>query len=209
MTIIRSGEDFPAWCQLERFEIVDLQAGEGVQRNRAAVRERILVTAGVLQLAHAAGSLSLREGQFFDLVDAGPCCLKSRSAPSQFIALSGRWGAEVAGCGVFRIADEANPTNPGDPVSYAKSTRMDSHYHDYDEFWFVLEGRGTVVVGERFLDVGPGEAVAIGMGHHHDLAHAPEPVKAAFFETTLERGKRMGHLWEHTHGPAEPEPERV
>lgn len=73
----------------------------------------------------------------------------------------------------------------------------------------MLAGRATVVVGRRFVDVGAGEAVTIGMGHHHDLAHAPEPVKAAFFETALERGKRMGHLWEHTHGPAEPVPERV
>lgn len=133
MTIVRSGEAFPAWYQLERFEIVDLGAGEGIERRRTAVPERVLVTAGVLQLTHAAGSLSLREGQFFDLTDAGPYSLQSRSAPLQFIGLSGRWGAEVAGCGVFRIADEANPTNPGDPVTYAKTTRTDSHYHDYDE----------------------------------------------------------------------------
>ena len=209
MTIIRSGEAFPAWCQLERFEIVDLGPGEGVERLRTTARERVLVTAGVLQVAHAAGSLSLREGQFFDVADTGAYSLRSRSAPSQFLRLSGRWGAEVAGCGVFRIDDEPNPSNPGDPVTYAKTTRMDSHYHDYDEYWVLLEGRATVVVGGRFLTMGPGDCVTIGMGHHHDLAHAHEPVKAAFFETTLERGRRMGHLWAHTHGPAVPDPERV
>ncbi|WP_293866445.1 cupin domain-containing protein [uncultured Alsobacter sp.] len=209
MSIVRSGDAFPAWCQLQSFEIVDLAPEETLDRTRRHRRERILVTAGVLQIAHAAGSLSLREGQFFDVADPGPYSLRSRSAPSQFIRMSGRWGDEVAGCGVFRIADEADPTDTGDPVAYAKTTRMDSHYHDYDEYWFLLEGRATVVVGGRFLDMRPGDAVTIGMGHHHDLAHAPEPVKAAFFETTLERGKRMGHLWEHTHGRAEPDPERV
>ena len=209
MPIVRSGEAFPEWCRLERFEIVHLAAGEGIERRRTAARERILVTAGVIQLAHVAGSLSLREGQFFDVADVGAYSLKSRSAPSQFIRLSGHWGDEVAGCGVFRIADEQSPTNPGDPVPYPKTTRMDSHYHDYDEYWIVLDGRATVVVGGQFMDMRPGDAVTIGMGHHHDLAHAPQPVKAAFFETTLERGKRMGHLWEHTHGPAEPVPERV
>jgi hypothetical protein len=34
-------------------------------------------------------------------------------------------------------------------------------------------------------------------------------VKAVFFETTLERGKRVGHLWNHTHGDAVPEPGRI
>ena len=51
--------------------------------------------------------------------------------------------------------------------------------------------------------------VDAGMGHQHDLAMVSEPVKAVFFETALEGRKRLGHLWNHTHGPAEPKPERI
>jgi len=34
-------------------------------------------------------------------------------------------------------------------------------------------------------------------------------VKAVFFETTLEGKQRTGHLWNHTHGVAQPRLERV
>jgi hypothetical protein len=30
-----------------------------------------------------------------------------------------------------------------------------------------------------------------------------------FFETSLEGEKRVGHLWQHTHGLAHPKPERT
>ncbi len=42
-----------------------------------------------------------------------------------------------------------------------------------------------------------------------DAKEAFEPIAGVYFETTLEGHKRLGHLWEHTHGPAEPQPERV
>ncbi len=67
-----------------------------------------------------------------------------------------------------------------------------------------------MAVSERkHYEVGPGDCLAIGMGHHHDLPIVTEPVRAVFFETTLEGQKRRGHLWEHTHGPAEPRADRV
>ena len=33
--------------------------------------------------------------------------------------------------------------------------------------------------------------------------------RAVFFETAREGQRRRGHLWEHTHGPAEPRPDRI
>jgi hypothetical protein len=50
--------------------------------------------------------------------------------------------------------------------------------------------------------------VATAAGHHHDVAEVAGVMRAAFFETTLLGRKRMGHLWEHSHGPAEPMPGR-
>jgi mannose-6-phosphate isomerase-like protein (cupin superfamily) len=57
--------------------------------------------------------------------------------------------------------------------------------------------------------MGPGDCLAIGMGHHHDFPLVTLPVRAVYFETTLEGEKRRGHLWEHTHGPAVPWLDRV
>lgn len=182
-----------------------------MQRIRSAPRERVMGTAGTSRVIHAAGSLVLKEGQFLDIdLLADPAYrLEPVSADAQAVRLCGHWGDDLAGCGLFRAQDEPDPADKGDPVSYRKSTRVDSHYHDCDEYWILLQGRAVVVVGGRHMDMGPGECVSIGMGHHHDMAHAPEPVKAVFFETTLEGRKRIGHLWNHTHGPATPHPERV
>lgn len=66
---------------------------------------------------------------------------------------------------------------------------------------FVSEG--------RHYPVGPGDCVATGMGHHHDFVRVEEPIRGVYFKTTLEEKKRLGHLWNHTHGPAEPRWERA
>ena len=47
------------------------------------------------------------------------------------------------------------------------------------------------------------------MGHHHDIKYVGEPLEAVYFETTLMGKKRRGHLWNHTHGTAEPVWDRV
>lgn len=70
-------------------------------------------------------------------------------------------------------------------------------------------GRGTAVSEGKHYAVGPGDCVATGMGHHHGFPLVAEPVRAVCFETALEGRKRRGHLWNHTHGPAEPRADRV
>jgi mannose-6-phosphate isomerase-like protein (cupin superfamily) len=94
-------------------------------------------------------------------------------------------------------------------VEYPKTTAVDPHYHDCDEYWIVLDGACTTMVGGRHFPMRPGDCAPIGMGHHHDMPTVTAPVKAVFFETTLEGEKRVGHLWNHTHGVARPMPERV
>jgi mannose-6-phosphate isomerase-like protein (cupin superfamily) len=118
--------------------------------------------------------------------------------------IGGHWGAETGGSGVFTVAESDEPSNPGDPVDYERRTRFDNHYHDCDEYWLIVDGRGTAVSEGRHSEIGPGDCVATRMGDHHDLPLAPEPVRGVYFETTLKGQRRLGHLWEHTHGPAIP-----
>jgi mannose-6-phosphate isomerase-like protein (cupin superfamily) len=207
--IFRSGETPSAWCELGGFEILDLSEGAVIDQARLGPTERLLVTSGTIQLVFSDGTLILKENQFLDPVGAPSWRLRGCSAKAQLVRLFGRWGRDLGGCGIFRVAEQEKPVNAGDPVTYAKRTSVDSHYHDCDEYWVILEGAGTVVVGDRHMKAAPGDCVPIGMGHHHDMPLAPEPVKAVFFETTLERQKRVGHLWDHTHGTAEPVGERI
>lgn len=209
MPAFRQNEMPADWCELRGFAVIDLARGETVGGERRAVKERLLVTRGSVQLQFGDASQVLREGQFVDLPSAASAWTVLAARDAQIVRMSGRWGSELGGCGTFGAVNQADPVNTGDPIAYRKTTSIDSHYHDCDEYWIILEGSGTVVVGDRHMTVSAGDCVPIGLGHHHDLATVTEPVKAVYFETTLEGEKRIGHLWNHTHGPAKPRPERV
>jgi mannose-6-phosphate isomerase-like protein (cupin superfamily) len=209
LPVFREGETPPAWCELESFSIADPVAGAISQERRRAGKERVLVTRGSAQVHINGGSQVLRDGQFLDLPVVDTWTIIAGARGAQFVRLSGRWSSELGGCGIFQAQNVNAPVDLGDPVTYAKTTSIDSHYHDCDEYWIVLEGAGTVVVGDRHIRVAAGDCVPIGMGHHHDLPLVVEPLKAVYFETTLQREKRVGHLWNHTHGRAHPAPERI
>jgi mannose-6-phosphate isomerase-like protein (cupin superfamily) len=210
MTTFRTGEVPPAWCELTGFETFELGTGESVTRTPDTSAERLIGTGGTVQIRHAGGSLLLKQGQFIDVdPSAGPWTVVGQSDPAGFVRLRGHWGTELGGCGLFNVTRTDAPETKGDPVSYEKHTAIDRHYHDCDEYWIVLQGSGEAVVGERWDSMRPGDCLCIGMGHHHDFPLIDSEVKAVFFETTLQGRKRTGHLWNHTHGPATPQPERV
>jgi len=209
MTTFRTGETAPAWCELTKFELFELARDESVSRTPDTKAERLIGTAGTVQFRQGGRSLLLKQAQFFDVDVGTPWSVIGQSDPAGFIRLCGHWGAELAGCGLFGVTRTDVPETRGDPVTYAKHTAIDSHYHDCDEYWIVLQGSGEAVVGGRRDRLGPGDCLCIGMGHHHDFPIVDSEVRAVFFETTLEGQKRTGHLWEHTHGPAHPQPERV
>ncbi|MCZ7543520.1 MAG: hypothetical protein M5R40_08270 [Anaerolineae bacterium] len=85
------------------------------------------------------------------------------------VRMAGHWGDELGGSGVFFSGKSSAPEDRGDPVDYPKETDFDNHYHDCDEYWILWAGRGTVVSEGKFYEVGPGDCVATGMGHHHDF----------------------------------------
>jgi mannose-6-phosphate isomerase-like protein (cupin superfamily) len=209
MTKFRTESTPPAWCELEHFEIIDLKRDETVERAPSARKERLIGTAGTTQLRQNGRSVLIKEAQFYDIDPAnGPWTLLG-ATDAGVVRLCGRWGDEMAGCGIFRVRPTMETEAKGDPVNYRKNTSIDSHYHDCDEYWIVLSGDGEAVVGGRHERLAPGDCLCIGMGHHHDFPWTDNEVKAVFFETTLQGEKRIGHLWNHTHGRAVPQEERV
>jgi len=206
--IVREGDRMPGWCQLRSFSVVPLD-GRGARLEPQGPRDRIVSCGGSVNVRFAQRSQVVGNGQFIDFSPQdGPAEVTPVRDSGLVVRLSGDWGAELGGCGVFAARDadgSAGPTEDGgDPVPYAKTTSIDSHYHDCDEYWIMLEGRATVVVDGTAAGFEPGDCLCIGMGRHHDMPHAPVPVRAVYFETGLEREGRVGHLWEHTHGPAVP-----
>ena len=201
--IVRQGEALPDWCQLREFSIVELDKA-GLQLTPKRRSERVVACRGSVQLRGQGRSKVVGMGQYADIGPEGPVEVVPVYDSAQVVLLSGDWGTETGGCGIFSAEDTTTPVDRGDPVSYPKTTNIDSHYHDCDEYWILLEGSATVVVDGDAGPFAPGNCLCIGMGHPHDMPHAPERVKAVFFETGLERRKRVGHLWEHTHGVAVP-----
>jgi mannose-6-phosphate isomerase-like protein (cupin superfamily) len=210
VTAFKQNETPPAWCELRHFAIVDLIDGQAVEQRRENPVERLIVIDGTVQAMLPGRSLVLKYNQFLDIANADRWTLIGRDPRSQLVRLAGNWGTDVGGCGLLVIDNDAHPVNTGDPVTHRKATSLDVHYHDCDEYWIVTEGRGTAWISGRFFPLGPGDCLAIGMGHHHDFPTVEQgPVRGAFFETTLQGQKRVGHLWAHTHGPAVAKPERV
>ena len=200
----------PAWSELERFDIVRLNPGESYSFERIGVKEKLIVGAGACRVAldgsaghcvETRANLDLTSGDgMFRVTDV--------SDATTLIHLAGRWGDELGGSGIFTCANVDHRSDGGDPVAYPKTTNFDSHFHDCDEFWILFEGWAEVVSEGQHYNVGPGDCVATGMGHHHDVAVVREPICAVYLETTMQGQERRGHLWDHKHGSAEPQPER-
>lgn len=200
--IVREGDRLPDWCRLRSYSILPLK-GDGTQVEPPGPKARLVSCGGSVNVRLGNGSQVIGNGQFIDFSpDDAPISVTPVQETGLVVLLSGEWEDELGGCGVFTAVDVEDSSDRGDPVSYHKSTMVDSHYHDCDEYWILLEGSATVVVDGEAAGFTPGDCLCIGMGRHHDMPHAPKPVRAVFFETGLEREKRVGHLWEHTHGPA-------
>ena len=214
MPVFRSGEAAPPWCGLKFFEVVRLPAGASHTFERAGRYERLVVGAGACRLdVPGQGLVEAAEkgrGEFKLALDdeTGVFAVREALEPVTLIRLCGELAGQ-AGYGVFAPRPADGSPDRGDPATYPKTTAFDNHFHDCDEYWIVYEGRGVAYSEGKRYEVGPGDCIATGMGHHHDFPEVHEPVRAVFFETAPEGQRRKGHLWEHTHGRAEPRPDRI
>ncbi|HZG68162.1 MAG TPA: hypothetical protein VEZ12_15565 [Herpetosiphonaceae bacterium] len=211
MPVFKSGLGLaPAWCELTYFEIVELQTGARHTFDWIGNKEKLIVGKGRCRLSVAGQVMELETGAQLDLraAEEEPALVEVLT-DTTLVRMCGQWRHELGGSGLFTVSRSDTPRDTGDPVAYPKTTNFDCHYHDCDEYWILFEGAGTAVSEGKSYQVGAGDCVATGMGHHHDFPDVTERVQAVYFETTLAGQKRRGHLWDHTHGHAQPQPERV
>jgi len=207
MPVFRSGPgQAPDWCEMESFDIVRLLPEEGHTFERMGKKEKLVVVRGECTLFFAGEKMRAREGAILDLnVPVGRFVIEEALQATTLVRMAGHWGEATGGCGIFLAKPSSRPQDVGDPVFYSKQTNFDSHYHDCDEYWIVCEGRGIAVSEGMEYELGEGDCLVTAMGFHHDLPQVFEPLRAVYFETTLKGAKRKGHLWEHTHGKADPD----
>lgn len=119
---------------------------------------------------------------------------------SDIILIQGNWDEQVGNSGFFTLKNNLYPGNTGDPVNYKHYTKFDNHYHDFNEIWIILKGSGTAISEGIQYEFEEGDCILTMMGDHHDLPFVKEEIKGIYFETSLRGKKRLGHLWNHTHG---------
>lgn len=212
MPLFKENNVLPAWCELEYYEILRLGSGESVKLPRKGNKEKLLIGEGSCEVNFGNESHTAVKGVQFNIVNDNDFFeISDTGEGTVIIRLCGTWGEEMGGSGLFEVnvltADQIG--NAGDPTEFKRNTNLDNHYHDCDEYYIVYEGRGIVVSEDKRYETTAGDCIATGKGHHHDVPFVYETLKAVYFETTMQGHKRRGHLWNHTHGLAEPEIDRV
>ena len=72
---------------------------------------------------------------------------------------------------------------------------VELHYHDSEEFWFVLQGKARVMTDGQEHVVGPGDVVCTHMGEEHAILEVVEaPYQQVWIECNARGRKRRGHL---------------
>ena len=211
MPVFKSGKGQALdWCELEFFEIVELNPGDTHVFERESEKEKLIVGNGVCQLRFDGQVVEAEVKTKAELVGGGGQFeVANVTEATTLVRMCGHWGEELGGLGIFQAGPNDNRNGGGDPVDYEKDTAFDSHFHDCDEYWIFFEGRGIAVSEGKHYEVGPGDCLATGMGWHHDFAKVQESIEAVYFETTMEGKKRRGHLWDYEHGKAQPQLDRV
>lgn len=68
------------------------------------------------------------------------------------------------------------------------------HYHDCNEYWIIVSGKGICTTEGNTYEIGPGDLVLTKQGDEHSLI-VTEEMQAVYFYGVLPPGGRMGHLY--------------
>jgi len=156
-------------------------------------KEIWFILAGEAEIIAETGNQTISKGVVMDCEFDQICIIPRPSI--EILQVSGIWNNEKGSCGVFTLARNEKPRNDGDPVSYSRNTVFDNHFHDCDEYWFIVKGKGTVVSGGIRYDVQSGDCVLTRAGENHDFPIVREEILAVWFEGSLMEKKREGHLY--------------
>jgi quercetin dioxygenase-like cupin family protein len=80
-------------------------------------------------------------------------------------------------------------------VAMKNGQTVEPHYHDCEEFWFVVSGRARIRTEGMTLLVEKGDVVCTKMGDEHEVLEVPdEDFIVVWVESRLKGQKRSGHL---------------
>lgn len=70
---------------------------------------------------------------------------------------------------------------------------VELHFHDCNEYWIIVEGKGLATSEGREYELGPGDMLLTEAGDEHALV-VTEKMVAIYFYGVMPPGGRTGHL---------------
>ena len=200
MPLLKLSENkFPDWSEVKKISQLTIESNRTTEITKSFSKYALFVISGECSIrTNGYEKIFIENDSLFS--DKKNISIKTTTQKTEIVMIEGIWGDEIGGSAVFKMSKHSTPRNIGDPVDYPRTNDFDNHYHDFDEYWIILKGSGLAVsegVKYKFSD---GDIVATRMGDHHDLPEVYEDIHGIYFETALRGQKRMGHLWNHTHG---------
>lgn len=200
MPLLKISENtFPDWCEVKSIRLLPVEPNNLMEVTKSFQKYAIFIVSGECCIkVNGYEKLFLENDSLFS--DKKSIIIKSKDKKTEIVFIEGNWSDELGGSAVFRMSRFSTPRNIGDPVDYNRTNDFDNHYHDFDEYWIILEGSGLALSEGVKYKFSNGDIIATRMGDHHDLPEVFEDIHGIYFETSLRGQKRLGHLWEHTHG---------
>ena len=200
MPLLKINENkFPEWSEVKKITWNSIEPNSSSELSISFLKFALFVISGECSII-----VNGKENSFIEndsvFLNKMNVSIKTKDQKTEIVTIEGNWGNEIGGSAVFKMSKNSKPKNVGDPVDYNRTNDFDNHFHDFDEYWIILKGRGLAVSEGVKYNFGSGDIIATRMGDHHDLPEVYEDIHGIYFETTLKGQKRIGHLWKHTHG---------
>lgn len=200
MPLLKISENkFPEWSEVKRITQLTVESNDTTKITVSFPKYAMFIISGECCIkVNGYQKLFLENDMLFS--DEELIIIKSMKNKVEIVLIEGNWSDELGSSAVFRMSRFSTPRNVGDPVDYIRTNDFDNHYHDFDEYWIILSGSGIAVSEGIKYKFTAGDIIATRMGDHHDLPEVYEDIHGIYFETSLRGQKRLGHLWNHTHG---------
>lgn len=200
MPLLKTLENkFPDWSEVKRITQLSIESNGATEITKSFPKYALFVISGECSIRTNGYEKTFLENDYL-FSEKINISIKCSNHKTELVLIEGIWGDEIGGSAVFKMSKYSTPRNIGDPVDYPRTNDFDNHYHDFDEYWIILKGSGLAVSEGVKYKFSGGDIIATRMGDHHDLSEVHEDIHGIYFETSLKGQKRLGHLWEHTHG---------
>lgn len=190
--------NFPEWAEVRSCRMTHIQTRCKIERTDDHSREIWILVSGSADIKLHSAFRTVNTGDVIEINTKHITVSPLGHSGINFLQIEGLWSDERGSCGLFSLTNSSDPVNTGDRTDYLRNTVFDNHFHDCDEYWFILRGEGEVMSEGVHYHVKAGDCVITRVGDHHDFPIVEKEILGVWFEGNLTGLKRIGHLYHET-----------